>query len=120
MHALLKHVKDVVQGKAKLGVRRSGKWPTIRKDYLKLHPKCEVCGGTRKLEVHHKVPFHLKPGLELEPTNLITLCEEDTDGVNCHLLFGHLGNFKSFNHAVVSDAKVWAIKIRNRPKEGGG
>ena len=116
--SLLKHVKDVIQGKAKLGVRRSDKWPTVRKHFLESHPHCAVCGGHEKLEVHHKMPFHLNRHLELEPTNLITLCEAKHDGINCHLIFGHLGNFKSFNQAVVSDSKIWAIKIRTRPKGG--
>lgn len=74
-----------------------------------------VCGGKEKLEVHHIVPFHLNPRLELEPTNLITLCEAKHDGVNCHLLFGHLGNFKSVNKLVEIDSHEWADKIKNRP-----
>jgi predicted TIM-barrel fold metal-dependent hydrolase len=74
-----------------------------------------VCGGNVKLEVHHIKPFHLHPALELDPTNLATLCEAVKDGVNCHLLFGHLGNFKSFNTEVLGDAGNWALKIKNRP-----
>jgi len=53
--------------------------------------------------------------LELEPTNLVTLCEANKGGVNCHLLFGHLSNFKSFNVDVLSDAAHWSEKIRTRP-----
>ncbi len=62
--------------------KRSGHWPTVRKDYLKDHPNCAVCSGNKKCEVHHKKPFHTHPELELEPTNFITLCENDKDGVN--------------------------------------
>lgn len=68
-----------------------------------------------KIEVHHIRPFHLHPDLELDPANLVTLCEADKGGANCHLLFGHLGNFKSFNVEVVSDASHWSEKIKHRP-----
>ena len=67
------------------------------------------------LEVHHIKPFHLNPALELDPINLATLCESKKDGVNCHLWFGHLGNFKSFNVDVIADALFWFNKLKNRP-----
>jgi 5-methylcytosine-specific restriction enzyme A len=38
------------------------------------------------------------------------------DGVNCHLLVGHLGSFKSVNLTVREDAKAWNAKIAGRPK----
>lgn len=57
--------------------RRSPHWSTVRKAHLEKHPACEVCGATAKLEVHHKLPFHLHPALELEGSNLITLCEDE-------------------------------------------
>lgn len=111
-------MKDVLQGKTKLGHRRDPHWETDRKNWLKEHGVCEGCGGTEKLEVHHKKPFHKYPEEERNPKNFITLCEAKHNGVNCHLHFGHLGNFKSWNVAVVSDAKIWKIKIGNRPKGG--
>lgn len=98
------------------GSKRSGKWPTVRKAFLKNNPTCAVCGGKVKVEVHHIRPFHLHPELELDPTNFITLCENKKDGVNCHLLFGHLGSFKSFNVDVKANAGEWAKKIVDRPK----
>ena len=97
------------------GKQRSPHWPAVRRAYLKKNPKCAVCGGTKKLEVHHKRPFHEDPDGELIESNLITLCENKSDGVNCHLLFGHLGNFKSYNPNVETDAVEWARKIRARP-----
>lgn len=94
--------------------RRSPKWPAARKAYLLRHPKCFVCLGTKKLNVHHMKPFHLHPGLELDPTNFITLCEGNPE-INCHLFVGHLGNFKGFNPDVITDAKAWRLKlIENR------
>lgn len=87
----------------------------MRLNHLDQHRTCSVCGGDKRLEVHHIKPFHLHPELELDPLNLITLCEELRGGLNCHLLFGHLGNFKSVNVGVVGDAGVWSEKIKSRP-----
>ena len=109
------HVRDALQGKHSLTQTRSPEWPKVRAAHLKLHPTCAVCGGTVKLEVHHMQPFHLHPERELDPTNLITLCESGHEGVNCHLHYGHLGDFHSYNVNVVEDAGVWKKKIANRP-----
>lgn len=112
---ILKHLVDAAQGKHPLSTARSGHWPTVRKQHLAAHPACEVCGGTDKLEVHHKQPFHLNPAMELSLNNLITLCEANKGGLNCHLAVGHLGNFKAFNPAVETDASAWQQKIKTRP-----
>jgi 5-methylcytosine-specific restriction endonuclease McrA len=112
---IVSHIKDRVQGKVPAGARRSGKWPKVRADHLAKHPTCALCGGNRKIEVHHIKPFHLHPALELEPTNLITLCESGANGINCHLAFGHLGSFKSVNSEVVADSSHMGNKIKNRP-----
>lgn len=110
---MIRHLLDVLQGKAKPGQRRSGEWPRVRAAHLKKHPTCAVCGGTAKLEVHHRVAFHERPSLELDPTNLITLCESGHRGVNCHLWFGHLGNFQHINPGVELDAARWWRKLRH-------
>lgn len=89
---------------------RSSRWQTVRKDHLKNYPSCIACGRTSKLEVHHKVPVHLDPESELDPSNLVTLCADP-----CHLLFGHLMNFKSYNKDVVEDSAVYLNKVKNRP-----
>lgn len=112
---LITHLIDAAQGKHPLASARSGHWPAVRKQHLATHPYCAVCGGKEKLEVHHIRPFHLHPALELDPANFVTLCEANKGGVNCHLLFGHLGNFKSFNTGVLDDAATWLQKIKNRP-----
>lgn len=106
--------KRTIKKAKEQGAKRSGKWPTVRKAHLAKNPSCEVCGGTKKIEVHHIKPFHLHPELELDPSNLISLCEGASD-VNCHLLFGHLGNFKSLNKNVVEDSAEWNKKIKDRP-----
>jgi 5-methylcytosine-specific restriction protein A len=115
MKELIRHVKDRIAGKIPAGSARSGHWPTVRKEHLLKNPKCAVCSGDKMLEVHHIHPFHLHPDLELNPDNLITLCESKDNGVNCHLLFGHLGNFKSFNVDVQKDSRTWIDKILKRP-----
>jgi 5-methylcytosine-specific restriction protein A len=106
---------DAAKGKHPLSAARSGRWPTVRKEHLEKHPYCAVCGGTEKREVHHREPFHLNPELELDPSNLVTLCESGKGGLNCHLALGHLGSFKSFNAEVVTDAAHWSKKIKQRP-----
>ena len=113
--AIIQRLIDAAKGKHPLSAKRSSKWPGVRKNFLELNPTCAVCGGTASLEVHHIHPFHLHPELELSSKNLVTLCEAKKDGVNCHLLFGHLGNFHSFNVDVIKDSGEWSRKILNRP-----
>lgn len=83
-----------------LGHARSAHWPVVEKAHLAKEPFCRYCGGQSKLQVHHVKPFHLHPEDELNPANLITLCEDSKDGVECHLHIGHLGNWKLFNPQV--------------------
>jgi 5-methylcytosine-specific restriction endonuclease McrA len=89
---------------------RSPKWAQVRKEHLKNNPYCIACGRNKKLEVHHKVPVHISPELELTPSNLVTLCADP-----CHLLFGHLLSFKSWNSQVIIDSEVYYNKVKNRP-----
>lgn len=112
--SVLRKVTDALQGKAPIGANRSPKWQKVRNIHLRENPTCAVCKGTTKLEVHHKKPFHLHPELELDPDNLITLCECASHGVICHLLIGHLGNYKSLNESVDEDAQTWRQKLETR------
>lgn len=98
------------------GGRRSPKWRAIRETFLVLNPHCAACGvQTRSvLEVHHILPFHRFPELELEKGNLITLCESSSH--NCHFLFGHLLNWSSWNEKVREDAARYLTSVRNRPQ----
>lgn len=84
---------------------RSGKWPAVEKSHLLKQPTCQACGGVKQLAVHHRQPFHLFPTLELDPTNLITLCEAGP-GLNCHLALGHIGQWPAWNPNVVADAAL--------------
>lgn len=84
--------------KIKYGKTRSPGWAKVRKAHIESHPACEACGSLKKVEVHHKKPFHLAPELELEPSNLISLCEsKEFSSIICHLTFGHLGNYQDEN-----------------------
>jgi hypothetical protein len=109
---VMKLLKDRIQGKAPKGARRSSKWSKLRKQILKETKGCAICEGTKKLEVHHIVPFHLAPDKELAKENLIVLCERKTYGINCHLLVGHLGNYQKFNVNVELDAMTWNKKLK--------
>jgi 5-methylcytosine-specific restriction protein A len=101
----------VTKGKVPVGSKRSNKWPAARKAHLAAHPTCALCGGDKKLEVHHIKPFHLHPELELDPSNFITLCESTKHGVNCHLFFGHLGNFKQVNEDVPQNSQEYFDRL---------
>ena len=78
----------------------------MREAHLKVNPRCAVCNSKKKLEAHHIIPFHIQPDLELDRTNLITLCESRTT-INCHLIIGHTGNYRDYNPKVIEDAKYW-------------
>jgi len=90
--------------------KRAIGWPKVRSEHLKKQSVCAACGSSRGLEVHHIKPFHLYPELELDPNNLITLCNK-----SCHLYFGHLKYFKSWNPDVIKDAAEYNDKIKARP-----
>jgi hypothetical protein len=62
---------------------RSPAWSRVRAEFVAEHSVCEACGSREKLNVHHIQPFHLHPELELELSNLITLCFEH------HFRVGH-------------------------------
>lgn len=94
---------------------RSGHWPTVRNQHLEKNPTCAVCGGEDNLQVHHIKPYHLHPELELDPNNLLTLCEPSSIlHINCHLVWGHLGNWKSFNPMVPAMALAFLTQMRHR------
>ncbi len=112
---IIKHVVESIQGKHPLSARRSPEWRKVRAAHLEVHPYCMVCGGNQRIEVHHIEPFHLHPERELDRTNLITLCESGHEGANCHLHYGHLGDFHSFNVDVIEDTQTWSGKIAGRP-----
>ena len=109
---VIKNLLDRIQGKADKNQKRSSKWPAARREYKKEHPYCAVCGSKKKVEIHHIIPFHYAPDLELDPRNFMSLCENKKYGINCHLLIGHLGNYRRFNTNCEIDVMVWNAKIK--------
>lgn len=89
---------------------RSPQWSSIRKNHLENNNTCAACGRSKKLEVHHIEPVHVNPDKELDPTNLITLCDDP-----CHFVFGHLLDYKSWNKNVVKDCLVYLNRVKNKP-----
>lgn len=86
-----------------VGAARSPKWETVRRHYIKSHGECEACGTRVGLNVHHIKPFHLFPELELDQSNLITLCRKH------HFEIGHKKDWSDYNINVRADA----VKLRN-------
>lgn len=86
---------------------RSGAWARVRREHLEREPACAACGRSKELEVHHVQPYHEHPELELDPGNLITLC-----GDPCHLVHGHLLNWKRSNPHVREDAARYRERMR--------
>jgi hypothetical protein len=80
---------------------RSGKWEHIEREHLTQFPLCQACRGTLRLQVHHVRPFHLRPELELDRRNLITLCMGPNE---CHLRIGHGDDWRAYNPDVRKDA----------------
>lgn len=96
------------------GADRSSQWTTVRNKFVKEHPVCEACGSNENLNVHHIKPFHSNPELELEWSNLITLCREhhfyighDPDGPNGPLK----PNWKESNPNVRRDAAEFYLAL---------
>ena len=89
--------------------KRSPEWKTVRKLHLEREGCCQACNKISKLEVHHIIPVHKDRTLELDPSNLITLCDR------CHLVFGHLSDYKSWNIDVVTDCETYLKKTKSRP-----
>jgi 5-methylcytosine-specific restriction protein A len=92
-----------------LAAPRSAGWRVLRKQHLERNPRCAACGAAKNVVPHHIVPFHIDPSKELDPSNLVTLCESPT--FNCHLFFGHLKRWDRHNPHVVEDAAHWKARI---------
>ncbi len=65
--------------------------------------------------VHHRLPFHKFPHLEMVPSNWRMLCEFHS--CNCHFIWGHLLDWKSWNENIDIDLAVFLARITTRPYE---
>ncbi len=112
MFDFLSKVAKLFSDPAALGHIRSSRWPAVRKAFL-VGKSCAACGGIDSLEAHHMKPFHLYPELELDPNNLLALCEKPSH--SCHFTFGHFWNWSKYNEQVIADTTAWFTKVeRNR------
>lgn len=96
------------------GNKRSPKWASFRKKFMK-GKVCAVCGGKTKVEAHHIIPFSLDPTKELDVKNLVPLCEGKKT-VNCHLIFGHGGDYRDYNPYCRKSVRFmhWLLKYRQK------
>jgi 5-methylcytosine-specific restriction endonuclease McrA len=92
---------------------RSSLWHHIREIHIKSHECCAACGGTKMLQVHHIVPVHIDPSLELDLNNLITLCMGPKE---CHLNVGHKGSWRDYNSNVKVDSKKLLTENKSNKK----
>jgi len=113
MFTFVYNLRDRLQKRIPYGAKRSPEWRRVRAIHLFENPSCLLCGGIKKVEVHHIIPFHMKPESELDPANLVTLCESGKGGVTCHLAFGHLGNYQRFNPYVVQDCVAYSRRMKS-------
>ena len=97
-HLVVSHFRGAIVGK-----KRSSKWSSLQKDFLEKNPECEICGTRKNLQVHHKKPFHLYPELELEESNLVTLCMDKRE---CHLRIAHGSSWRSYSPKLVEFIKI--------------
>ena len=105
---MIQRIKDWLAGKPHVG-RNSG-WASLSRAYLAMRPDCAVCGAEEGVVPHHIIPVHVNAAFEMDVSNLIPLCPVH------HLWWGHLGNWRSWNAAVRTDAAAWLEKIKARPK----
>jgi DNA-binding transcriptional LysR family regulator len=109
--------QDLLDGKPRYAITgepRNPGWPSLSKKLILAHPFCSVCGWTKNLNAHHKLPFHLYPEKEMDPDNIIILGEACPGG-NHHLWWGHLGNWQSYNADVVEMAARMYEHLTQRP-----
>lgn len=86
---------------------RSPRWPAWLKKFL-VGKVCVVCErNDEPLTGHHVVPFHVDPSREMDPTNVEPVCD-DSPTRKCHLLVGHLGDWRLEN----KDFRAHAATLR--------
>ena len=104
MQTKLKQITYKIQA-SKPKLARSVTWSTVRRHHLQKQPECQACGSKQKLEVHHIIPTHVDKTKELDPNNLLTLCENPATGF-CHYIFGHLSlSWWKYNLDVIEEAE---------------
>lgn len=89
---------------------RGAGWEKKELETVKNHPYCALCGTKKRLQVHHKKPYHEFPELEFEDDNLIVLCQPD------HFSVGHYYNWQDYNPDVDQEVAARREKILQHRK----
>ncbi len=85
------------------GASMNWSWQKCRRAFLKVVGKeCVCCGSKKHIQVHHKLPRHIRPDLAVDQTNLIALCKD------CHFHIGHLNSYFTYNATV--DLACWYVR----------
>lgn len=59
--------------------------------------RCQICGTSLNLQVHHVKPVRTHPELITEKNNCLVLCSGRNQASGCHKLCGHNGDFMLIN-----------------------
>lgn len=94
-------------------VPRNPGWESFRREIIKGQPACEASGVAWELEVHHLLPVHLRPDLEMVRDNCMVLTR------TLHFWLGHYGNWASYNPRARKEAATFLKRVLHRPKPKG-
>lgn len=95
----------------RMGPRDTAAYKKAMAGYLAAHPVCQFCGKAGgKVEVHHVIPVSVDPTKAADVTNMVTLHRKP----DCHMVVGHLGNFRDYNSNV---ARVCAVMVDEKTKK---
>lgn len=62
--------------------------------------RCQICGTSLNLQVHHIKPIRTHPELVTEKNNCLVLCSGQNQASGCHKLCGHNGDFMLINQNI--------------------
>jgi hypothetical protein len=82
---------------------RDPSWDAVRDAYLAEHKRCEACGWTLDLQVHHVMEPGEDPVLWVVGENMVALCMGPEE---CHLRIGHGGSFNCRNPMAAEHAAI--------------
>jgi hypothetical protein len=84
---------------------RSPKWRALQQRFVREKKCCFITRLRVDLEVHHKIPYHVRPDLELEWDNLCLLTRP------VHYLIGHHCNWAYYNQNFEEEAARLAEEV---------
>lgn len=87
------------------GKPRSPQWPKVEAEHKRKENSCRCCGTRNNLQVHHIKPYHKFPELELEDSNLMTVCQ------NCHFVICHENNWGNWVVDVEDQVQIHRVRV---------